>query len=209
LSELRLFSTDSKPFGVPFSDWCVRWIKWCLETPTPINPAYDNTGKLANSNQPTDAPVFFLAGHFMRNTQPIVRECEVPAGRHLFFPVIEKECSFSEDVDLRTEPELQARTQDHVSRITHLECSVDGEYVENLYAHKLQLPVFDLNFPEDNVYGHKGGHTTRSTSCGFWIFLKDPLEKLNPRIQTHTVHFKGINEYPFFYLDMMYRIKIS
>jgi hypothetical protein len=124
------------------------------------------------------------------------------------FPVMEKECSFSEDVDIHTEQELAERTKDHTSRVVHLECSVDGEYVQDLHDHRLQLPMFDLDFPEDNVYGVKG-HRTRSTANGFWVFLKDPLEVFRPHEQEHTIYSKAIHERPFFYLEVMYKIMIS
>jgi hypothetical protein len=212
MTQIKLFSINSNPFGISFSDWCVRWIKWCLETPANINPAKDPTGKFGYTNQPTDAPVWFLAGNYMRNTQRVVRKCVIPAGKYLLFPVMEKECSFSEEVDLHTEEELVERTKLQTSRVIHLECRIDDIYVENLYDYKLQLPVFDLNFPDNNVYGalsfitRNESHTTRSTSNGFWIFFREPLKEQGDK--EHEIYFKAIHERPFFYVEMTYKILV-
>ena len=59
-----------------------------------------------------DPNVWFLAGTF-GNVNLIRRKCIVPLGKAIFFPILEKEDSFAEDVDLRSELELASRAESH------------------------------------------------------------------------------------------------
>ncbi|MEU8432054.1 hypothetical protein AB0F18_03950 [Streptomyces sp. NPDC029216] len=60
-----------------------RWWKWALTAPADESPVADTTGAYAGRRQPAD--LWFLAGtHGGR----VVRRCSVPAGRPLFFPVL-------------------------------------------------------------------------------------------------------------------------
>ncbi|MEV7544432.1 hypothetical protein [Streptomyces sp. NPDC089915] len=60
-----------------------RWWKWVLSAPQEENPVADSTGAYAGRRQPGD--LWFLAGTYGGR---VVRRCEVPTGRPLFFPVL-------------------------------------------------------------------------------------------------------------------------
>ncbi|WP_159941272.1 MULTISPECIES: hypothetical protein [unclassified Nocardiopsis] len=60
-----------------------RWWKWVWSAPEGRDPVEDVTGQHAACNQPED--LWFLAGTYGGR---VVRRCEVPAGRPLFFPVL-------------------------------------------------------------------------------------------------------------------------
>jgi hypothetical protein len=102
------------------------------------------------------------------------------------FPILEKEDSLAEDTDLLTDSELARRCKDAIDRIIHMEVSIDDQKIENLGNYRFRSSVFDLKFPEDNVYDVKPG-PTRSVCDGYWVFIK-PLP-----IGPHLVHFKGEN----------------
>ncbi|MGW0395330.1 hypothetical protein ACWDYJ_31520 [Streptomyces sp. NPDC003042] len=60
-----------------------RWWKWALSAPDDRSPVGDTTGAYAGWRQPDD--LWFLAGsHGGR----VVRRCRIPAGRRVFFPVL-------------------------------------------------------------------------------------------------------------------------
>jgi hypothetical protein len=194
---IRVFSVESAPFGLPFSEWCVRWVKWCLEQPTESNSAKDMTGKNCCQNQ--SGPVWFLAGTF---GGPATRRCTIPMEKAIMFPILEKECSFEEDKDIATETDLTSRTADQTSRISHLEASVDGVPLQNLSRYRVQTRVFDLVFPKNNVYSvHEG--PTRATSNGFWILL-EPLSA-----GEHKIYFKGVHRQPDFHTQVTYELFIK
>jgi hypothetical protein len=195
--DIHMFSIESAPFGLQFSEWCVRWVKWCLEQPIEINPAKDITGK--NSCQNQSGPVWFLAGTFGGS---VTRRCTIPMEKAIMFPIIEKECSFAEDKHIKTEADLISRTSDETSRISHLEASVDGVTLQDLSKYRVQTPVFDLIFPKNNVYSvHEG--PTRATSNGFWVFL-EPLSA-----GEHKIYFKGVHRQPDFHTEVTYHLFIK
>lgn len=60
-----------------------RWWKWALSAPDNRSPVLDTTGKHAGWKQPAD--LWFLAGTYGGR---VVRRCELPTGRRIFFPVL-------------------------------------------------------------------------------------------------------------------------
>ncbi|WP_166027649.1 hypothetical protein [Streptomyces chilikensis] len=60
-----------------------RWWKWALSAPDDRSPVRDTTGEHAAWNQPAD--VWFLAGTYGGRVE---RRCAMPAGRPVFFPVL-------------------------------------------------------------------------------------------------------------------------
>ncbi|MFD6417225.1 hypothetical protein [Streptomyces sp. NPDC060194] len=60
-----------------------RWWKWALSAPEERSPVRDETGEHAGWRQPAD--VWFLAGTYGGRVE---RRCTIPAGRPLFFPVL-------------------------------------------------------------------------------------------------------------------------
>ncbi|MGW7103887.1 hypothetical protein [Streptomyces sp. NPDC054838] len=60
-----------------------RWWKWALSAPEEQSPVADTTGRNAGWRQPDD--LWFLAGTYGGR---VVRRCGIPAGRPVFFPVL-------------------------------------------------------------------------------------------------------------------------
>jgi hypothetical protein len=65
-----------------------------------------------------------------------------------------------------------------------MEATIDGEKIDQLDSYRVQSEVFNLTFPEDNVYDVRPG-LTRSVCDGYWLFIK-PLQ-----IGKHYIYFKG------------------
>jgi len=182
---------------LPFSEWCIRWVKWCLEQPIDSNPAKDMTGKNCCQNQ--SGPVWFLAGTFGGSA---TRKCTIPNGKAIMFPILEKETSFVEDKDITSETDLVSRTTDQTSRISHMEASIDGVPLQNLDRCRVQTPVFEIVFPKANVYQVQEG-PTQGTSNGIWVFL-EPLS-----VGQHKIYFKGVHTQPDFETEVTYDLLIK
>lgn len=60
------------------------WWKWAMSSPAEINPVRDMSGAQCGTGQ--KGAVWFLAGGF--GSSKIKRSCTIPAGKHIFFPVI-------------------------------------------------------------------------------------------------------------------------
>ena len=165
--------------GLPLQHIVVKWCKWFFSIPKDIHPSIDTVGIHSSINQ-TDPDLWFLAGSF-GNIEPIIRRCTIPSGRSIVFPILEKEDSFSEDTDLKTESDLIKRCTRAMDLVVHMEAALDGQRIE---SQRVLSQVFDLVFPTNNVYDVQPGKT-RSVCDGYWIFLK-PLSS-----GKHRVRFMG------------------
>src|SRR4051794_36336370 len=61
-----------------------EWWQWAMSAPDEENPVTDTTGSNCATGQ--RGPVWFLAGGF--GSSKVHRVCSIPAGKVLFFPVI-------------------------------------------------------------------------------------------------------------------------
>lgn len=75
---------DQLVAGKHLDEYANTWWQWTYTMQQEISPVRDITGKYCHVGQQGD--VWFLAGGY--GTSKIKRRCEVPAGKHIFFPVI-------------------------------------------------------------------------------------------------------------------------
>jgi hypothetical protein len=117
----------------PASLLAAKWWEWALETSASEKPLTDTTGQFAAVNLP-NGPVWFLAG----NTGGItVRTFTVPAGKALFFPIVNvfdvEDAIIAGGVKLFLVPQPVQVAQTFVSNVvataTGLSCEVDGSPV--------------------------------------------------------------------------------
>lgn len=169
--ELEYFTPDSKPYGLTYGQWTVKWWNWALSIPTEINPIYDDSGKFANVSQ--DPNVFFLAGTFDGAT--VQRRCTVPNGKAVLFPVMNYEVNPIEYPNLKTETEMVREVIRDQDDILNLEATIDGKKVP-FYRIRSDPPVFPLTISLDLIESKevpKGVKTiAEASSDGYWIFLK-------------------------------------
>jgi hypothetical protein len=183
MSHNLLFRREENPFGKSWEQWAESWCRWIFSISKEQNPAIDKTGRHCTKRQ--YGPVWFLAGTF-GNLVTIKRKCIIPKEKSIFFPILEKEDSFAEDTDLHTEFDLINRCRAAIDNVTHMEATIDGEKIERLENYRVQSKVFNLTFPDQNVYYVKPG-PTHSVCDGYWLFIK-PL-----KTGKHYIYFKGRN----------------
>lgn len=78
-----LLPASQEVAGASQSQWSRKWWQWALSFDAEDSPVADRTGALCRAGQ--QGPVWFLAGGY--GNSRVVRECTVPAGKHLFFPL--------------------------------------------------------------------------------------------------------------------------
>jgi hypothetical protein len=182
-----LYSRESRPFGLTWEKWASIWCNWQLSMPRDNHPAVDKTGSDCARNQ-NNKNAWFLTGTF-GNSHVVERTCRIPKGKAILFPIIYKEDSFAEDLDLQHESELLNRATEFVERVIFLTTIVDDEDMADLWKYRTRSEFFDLIFPSNNVYDLEPG-LTRSVCDGYWIFL-NPLP-----LGEHRIHFTGIATMP-------------
>ncbi len=177
----NVFGTDESPYGKKYADWTQEWWKWVISFPTDKSPVFDETGEKCDSDQPKD--VFYLTG-----TGGGFKEvkCKVPEGKALFFPAYTGECSYKENEAIKTEEGLHDCAKSDEDNIDGrvLKATIDGVPISDLIKYRVHSGVFNVTFPEKNMFGRSEG-PTQAVSDGYWVFLK-PLEK-----GPHLIEFSG------------------
>jgi hypothetical protein len=182
-----VFPPEENVFGMTYGDWSAAWWQYVLSIETGANPVLDTTGNNCGIAQ-SSAPVFFLAG--AGTTDPVTRTCTVPAGKALFFPILNVECSTVEASPFHGDNAQELRTcvADFINTVDEdtLQASIDGKNVQNLTDFRVQSPLFDFIMPAaNNFLGLPGVTSGSSVSDGYWLLLKP----LSPG--SHVIHFEG------------------
>jgi hypothetical protein len=73
----------------PTEQLVIDWLRWVNAQPWTEGAIADTTGEKCGLGQ--NGPIWYLAG---TSGGPAVRECDIPAGKQLFFPLINRWCVF-------------------------------------------------------------------------------------------------------------------
>jgi hypothetical protein len=195
-AERLLFSTDSMPYGISFTEWTEKWWQWFLSIPKAKSPAADTDGRYCAEKQ-TDSAVWFLAGTMGGSAK---RGCIIPEGKAILFPIITDEQSFAEKPDFHSDQELEALVKSEADKVIEMNVSVDGIKVSNPRKYRARTMPFDAVFPPNNIWGVKPG-PTRAAADGYWLFLK-PLSS-----GKHTIYFSGRG--PHFFTEVAYSLSVE
>ena len=193
----------SRPHGMTYGEWGARWWQWVFSIPAASNPVLDSTGAYCGVGQ--SGGVWFLAGTFGGDA---TRNCTVPPGRMLFFPIVNVECSTLEG-NGATEAALRACANGWINdnlAVATLSATIDGVPVQNLGSYRAESPLFTFTLPPGNVFEFFGipapaGTTSPAVADGIWLMLT-PLPAGN-----HTVSFNIAG--PIFSLAINYNLTVQ
>ena len=187
----RVAPIFSKPGGQTYGRWAAEWWQWALGVPAATNPLLDMTGEHCAQRQVDD--VWFLAGTV--GPDPVVRECTIPEGKALFFPLINNffGASLSDPPEERTEEFVRARAA--CGFPVELFAEIDGFKIRRLdrfFTGKpgSQSPFFNVQLPPGNIFGVDENTVpelvlTPSAEQGFYLFVR-PLS-----LGEHTVRWQA------------------
>jgi hypothetical protein len=177
----RVLQPRSRPFGMTYEQWAARWWQWALSIPADRNPLVDPTGQNCGVGQ--SGRVWFLAGTF--GGGPATRVCTVPAGKALFFPIVN--AAFVATEPGETEELAHDVLREHIDQVdvNTLGVELNGVSIPNLGSYRAHSPTFPVVFPDDNLFGAPAGFYPIAAADGYWIMLA-PLPP-----GTHTLHFRG------------------
>jgi len=157
------------------SDWSRAWWQWAGSFQQYESPIADKTGARCGLKQ--SGAVWFLAGTY--GTGRTIRTCSVPAGKLLFFPLINY--IVGPAYAGRTSCEsVRGLAREMTDGVSSLVLELDGKVIENLESHRQETrECFDL---AERV----GGGVFPSEANGYYVMLR-PLSR-----GTHTLNFGGI-----------------
>ena len=211
-TQTKVYPPDGVAFGKTYGELTGAWWDWAVNQPPDMNPILDETGAFCHVGQDEDygqgRRIFFLAGNFGGTT---VRACSVPAGKALFFPIVNglwiapEECA--------TADECRTIVNDFLGFPAAIACTIDGVPVEDIRAYRAQSPPGGSPFhiragglleslaPDFYV---PRGYTTGSVAHGYW-----PLVKLGEG-REHVIRFTAASANPAapFELDVTYLITV-
>lgn len=195
ISSVKIFSPDSKPFGMSYEDHVQNYWKWILSLPTDNSAYKDPTGeKCAVGQSNSNSSVFNLAGGGGGKHD---RTCKIPAGKGVLIPILHVELSDKEVPNAPVEELSRLATIDQ-NHVTSLFLEINGEKIfdekypkgieneKNSTAAKYRTHTgdFEVVFPTNALYGVSPGKS-KVVADGFYI-ITEPLEK-----GTYNVVFKG------------------
>jgi hypothetical protein len=171
---------DHKVNGRSGADLSAEWWKWAMASPQEINPVRDPSGKHCAVGQ--SGEVWFLAGGF--GSARINRTCTIPAGKYIFFPVVNMAYWPREENSGYTCERAKTSASLNNDTAVDLFASVDGVEIPNVKTYRARTDkCFDIFERVPKSYGPPKAFP--SASDGYWLLLA-PLPK-----GTHTIKFGG------------------
>jgi hypothetical protein len=199
----KVIKPNSVGFGRTYSDWSAAWWQWALSIPVASHPLFDN----GDCSVGQSGPVWFLGGKFCQTGgncgSTALRSCSVPAGKALFFPILNVEDSAPEEPAFGcgnslpplmggTIAEMRQCVEGVMNATTAVEADIDGQPIHNLMSDfRVRSVEFDVTLPADNLLNAIGegpfpaGTYSPAVDEGFYVLLQ-PLSPGN-----HTLHFQG------------------
>ncbi len=181
-----------------------QWWQWVLPIPPADNPFGNNPCDINQSG-----PFFFLVGTFGGGSAE--RNCTIPEGKSIFFPVL----NFFQTVDKLVPPrppnntatntpgEVRKLVVGNIDQAHNLQASVDDVPIDLTKA-RAKSPPFLFELGDDNIFGgppDAPAGTYRAISDGYWVALK-PLS-----VGEHEIEFSG--EGDGFSVHVLYHITVE
>jgi hypothetical protein len=200
-SQISWYPSESYPYGLSYGEWTVKWWQWLLSTPKSCNPLIDQSGENADINQPNEH-VWFLAGKLGSEDKNLpLRNCNIPVGRSILFPVINCEANFIEFPELKTKEALIDHVVNDENTIVEKTCILNDMPID-VQRVKSDPEIFEVSLNNDNIYNVNGGNTI-ACADGFWVFLRPP-----PRGE-YELSFRGSCENGRLCSGANYKLKIQ
>jgi hypothetical protein len=190
-----LYSPDSSQFNRSYKDWTAKWWQWFMKIPNSQHPFEDSTGARCSVSQ--NGSVWFLLG----SAGKVERNCTVPTNVAILFPILNTECSYSEDASLKTEEDLRScAVGGNAGAI--VSASVDGREIKNIDKYRITSDVFPVVYSNDSIFP-TNSNTSQAVSDGWFIFL-EPLTS-----GSHEIKFNAAQLDPATVIDTTYHLTVK
>ena len=152
-------------YGHTLEEWAVLWCQWAYSFSEGANPRTDT----ADCSLGQSGKVWFLAD--VLRSSPGIRQCVMPEGKALFFPVDFAFWFSTPDFPL-TYDQLLAQNSLYLGYNTNRMCEVDGRPISNLERYRRQTPAFSVTLAGDSDFDAVPGGTYEPAAAdGYWVLL--------------------------------------
>ncbi|ASJ73910.1 hypothetical protein [Granulosicoccus antarcticus] len=197
----RIVQADKVVDGQTVDEYVNTWWQWTYTMPSELNPVRDYTGKHCHVGQQGD--VWFLAGGYGSST--INRQCEIPAGKYIFFPVINM-VYFPRYPNSYTCDMAKTSAALNNDKLLDIYIELDGITSWNPASTRMASPdCFDLlgmvpkEYEPPKVYP--------AATDGYWVMLK-PLSKGKHTLKFQAVYDRQGGAYGRMAQDIEYELNI-
>lgn len=176
-----------------------QWWQWALTAPVDAHPLLDDTG--ANAAVGQQGKYWFLGGSFASST--VTRDITVPAGKSLFFPVVnEVYLKFPGETTSKTEMLQNVIAPTDTASVTDV--TIDG-VSQGQAALRTLSPFFYTKVEAGTLLDGAVavGAKVQGVSDGYYVLL-NPLP-----VGQHTIHFAGEIPFDGVTLDVTYHITVA
>ena len=162
-----VYSKDSSPFGISYSEWIHRWWNWNQGTPASIYPRDNFTEQKCAFNQ--NGSVWFLSDILTGKEE---KSCTITVGKAIIVPLLTGECHNDGTPPILNDDELRkcAREGDEFGVLA---ATLDGRDIQNLDQYRTQTGFYNLTVVKDNIFDNVPG-TFKGNADGFFVFLEPP-----------------------------------
>jgi len=159
----KVITPDSTAYGRTYGEWSAAWWQWAFSIPVASHPLFDN----GDCSIGQSGPVWFLGGKFCQTggicSGSAMRSCSIPAGKAIFFPVLNVEDSAPEEPAFGcgngmpplisgTIAEMRKCVESFVDGTYNLKVVIDGKAIHNLKSDfRVQSVEFEVTWPDDNL----------------------------------------------------------
>ena len=139
--------------GATQEEWSKRWWHWALSFDEDSSPVADDDGSRCAQGQ--SGPVWFLAGTY--EARRVTRSCRVPAGKTLFFPLVNF-IAFPPEDEREACASLMLRAEEETDAPAALVLDVNGKRFQALEAHRQATRGCFLVAPQDDAPAAGNGY---------------------------------------------------
>ncbi len=173
---LELFPIKSKPLGISYEDWSIKWWQWITAIPIDRNPAFDKSGEFVNVGQEIEN-VIFLCQTIEGTSQIPVRKNTIHSAKYVFMPIIN--WISIKDHDGTHDYELIDKAIKSMDVINSFKLVVNGiDNSKGLMKNRIRSGFFEIDLPNNNIFSLDAGKK-RCISDGYWIFFRCNSNVLN------------------------------
>ena len=194
-------------YGMTYGEWSAAWWEWVTSFPADQNPLVPEVEVDCELGQA--GPVWFIAG---TTGGTAVRTCTVPAGKAIFFPIVNylndypcPDPTFQPAPGQSLEDFLTEGANFFIDQVSGLEVEVDGAPLQNLFDYRATSELFTFTGDPSLVAFDAciTGTPQSGVSDGYWVLLR-PLA-----VGEHTIHFSGEIEVFGFEMDTTYHLTVA
>jgi len=199
-----IFSKDSKPYGIPYSEWIGKWWQWHVSIPSvgntsnsndaisSVHPRESYSPEKCSWNQDSESPVWFLPDGrnlaIFEINNPEYRECKIPPDKAILVQIYGGGCSYGEG--FKNDKKLEDCVKLGLDNVNFI-ATIDEQEVMNSahrYDYLSDHHKYNLTYVDNNLYKVPAG-TYKAMAGGYFLFLK-PLSQGNHELKFKQVYFK-------------------